>query len=117
MGPAISLTISTSEVAGVVELGRRFEGVEGVSEPTPLDARRALNAGLSPEDIKTGLELVTLVFESGTALLLFLKAMRDEKRARKWTGTVVVSDAGSGESLGRIGAETDDEALSRMTPK
>ena len=88
--------------------------MEGISEPSPLDAAAALKARLTAEDIKTALEIVTLLFKSGAALLVFLKALREEIRARR--SAVVVSDAISGKPLGRIEAGTADDALAHMAP-
>jgi hypothetical protein len=114
MGPAISLTTTSAEIAVIMKLAREAQGVEDVSEPSALDAGEALKAGLTPEDVKTALEIVTLVFKSAVALLAFLKAIREEMRARR--SVVAISDAASGKSLGRIEAGTPDDVLARLAP-
>jgi hypothetical protein len=112
MGPAVSLIATSEEIAAIVCLGRDAEGVEDVSEPSALDASRALNAGITAEDVKTALEIVTLIFKSGAALLVFLTALRAEIRSRG--GVVAVSDPVTGKPLGRIDARTADTALARL---
>ncbi len=111
---AFDLMGSQREIDAILALVQRHEGVEEVSEPTDLDASRALNAGLPHELIEEVLKFLTIMFTTGTAALAFLKALREELKARG--GVVAVSDPASGEPLGRIEAGTSDEALARMAP-
>jgi hypothetical protein len=101
-------------MAAIVKLAHGMQDVEDVSEPSPLDAAAALKAGLSAEDVETALEIVTLLFKSGAALLTFFKALREEMRARR--SVAIVSDAASGKPLGRIEAGTTDDILARIAP-
>jgi hypothetical protein len=115
MGPAICLTATTDEMAAIIAIAQGAQGVEDVSEPSALDATKALNAGLTPEEVKAAIEFITVIFQSGTALLMFLKALREEMRARG--SAVAVAEAATGQPLGRIDAGTSDEALTRMAPR
>jgi hypothetical protein len=114
MEPAITLTATSEEIAAILELARKAEGVDGVSEPAALDSSRALNAGLTAEDIKTALEMITIIFKTGAALFVFLKAVRDYAKTRG--GVVGVSDATGTKPLGRIEATSPDEAITRLLP-
>src|ERR1700730_4507840 len=99
MEPAISLTATSEEIAAILRLARDAEGVEGVSEPAALDSSRALNAGLTAEDVRTALEIITVIFKTGAALFVFLKAVRDYVKTRG--GVVGASDAPGPQSIGR----------------
>jgi len=112
MEQAISLTTTTDQMTEILKLARSAEGVEGISEPAVLDGSRALNAGLTPEDIRVGFEMATVIFKTGGALFVFLKAVRDYL---KTTGGVVgISDATGSKPLGRIDAMSRDETLPRL---
>jgi len=114
MEQAINITATAEQMAEILKLARNMEGVEGVSEPAALDGHRALNAGLTPEDIRAGLEVATLIFKAGGALFVFLKAVRDYLQTSG--GAVGVSDATSSKPLGRVDATSRDETLSRLLP-
>jgi hypothetical protein len=109
---AIDLTGSAEEIRAILAFVKQHPAVEETSEPTNLDASRALNVGipnLSPTEV---LEFLTLVFTTGKAALDFLKALREQLKAN---GTsVAVSESTSGKLLGRIEAGTSDAALARM---
>ena len=114
MEAAISLTATSEEIAAILKLAEDAKGVEGVSEPAALDSSRALNAGLTPEDVRAALEMLTVIFENGAALFAFLKSVRDYVQTSK--GVVGVSDAMGTKSLGRIEATSSDEAITRLVP-
>lgn len=112
METAIDLTGSSAEIEALVDLARRRGDIE-VSEPTALDASRALNAGLDPVTIGAVLTFITLVFKTGTAALEFLKAVREEMKARK--AAVAVTDSVTGRSLTVVKAATADAELEQAT--
>src|SRR5215467_8319020 len=109
MVSAVSLTVSSEAIAGIQELVKKSEGIEDMSEPSVLDASQALNAGLTPEDLKTGLEVINLIFVDGAALGAFLMALRTWMRSR--LGAISVSDAVSGKRIGRIDAVTEESTV------
>ena len=111
---AIDLMGTQQEIDVIIGLSQRLEGVEDVSEPSVLDASRALNAGLTPEMVEQVLQVITMVFSTGTAALQFLKELRAELKARG--GVVAVSEPASGKPLGRVEGGTADEALADLTP-
>ena len=123
MTTAIDLTSSHEEIELILALARHHEGVKKASEPTALDASSPLNAGFgaeifSPEIfelVRHTLEFVTVVFSSGTAALGFLKAVREQKKARGGL-PVAVHESASGKHLGRLEAGTEDEDLRRIVP-
>lgn len=77
-----------------------------------LDASRALNLGLTHDEIKNVLQVVTIIFKSSAAALAFYKMLREWARTRK--GAVGVSDIASGKILSRIEAKTEDTTLTSM---
>ena len=109
---ALDLTGSVEEIRAILALATQNSGVEQTSEPTTLDASRALNVGipnLSPTEV---LSFLTVVFTTGKAALDFLKVLREQLKAK---GTsVAVSESTSGKVLGRIEAGTSDAALTQM---
>jgi hypothetical protein len=114
MEPVISLTATSEEIAAILKLVQEAEGIEAVSDTAALDSSRALNAGLTAEDVRAGLEMITIVFQTGSALFVFLKAVRDYLKTRG--GVVGVSDATGAKPLGRIEATSPDEAITRLLP-
>ena len=110
MLPAIDLTGSQQEIEAILAWARQRPEVDQLSEPTSLDASRALNVGL-PE-VTVALTFLTLVFKTGTAALEFLKALREEMKNRG--GVVAVSDPASGKQLGRLESGTPDAALTQL---
>ena len=112
---AIDLTGSAEEIQAIVVFAKQHPAVEQTSEPTTLDASRALNVGipnLSPTEV---LSFLTLVFTTSKAALDFLKALR-EQLAKTKGGSLAVSDSASGKPLGRIAPGTSDAAIAHMTP-
>jgi hypothetical protein len=114
MGSPLDLIGTQDEIEAITRLAKGFDGVEAVSEPSMLDASKALNAGLTPDMIQTALTLVTLVFTTGSAALKFLKELRAELQAH---ATVTVSDSPTGKALGRVEVTTSDQALEKLLPK
>jgi hypothetical protein len=109
---AIDLTGSQEEIDAILAWAKQRPEVEEVSEPTSLDASRALNVGMpdvNPNDVLT---FITLVFQAGTASLVFLKALREELKARR--SMVAVSESASGKPLGLLEADTSDEKLENL---
>jgi hypothetical protein len=109
---AIDLTGSQEEIDAILAWVKQRPEVEEVSEPTSLDASQALNVGLpdvNPNDVLT---FITLIFQAGTASLAFLKALREELKARR--SMVAVSESASGKPLGRLEADTSDEKLEKL---
>jgi hypothetical protein len=107
----IDFTGSPEDIDAILALLKHQDGVEEVAEPTRLDASRALNVGL-PHDPITILHFITVVFQTGTAALVFYKALRDELRQRG--SAVAVSEPATGKSRGRIDAGTADETLNQL---
>lgn len=105
----LDLTGTQAEVAAILAAAGRSAGVEA-SEPTALDASRALNAGISPAEITAALQFVSLVFTTGTAILTFIKALREELQVHN-AGAVVVSDPGTGKPIGKVSAASTDAEL------
>src|SRR5262245_32377803 len=111
---AIDLTGTQQEIDAILTLVKQTPGVEETSEPTNLDASRALNVGL-PTDPVTLLKFITLVFTTGKAALEFLKALREQLKTQG--GAVAVSNAQNGQKLGQLKAETPDGEVSQMIPQ
>jgi hypothetical protein len=111
---AIDLTASQQEIDAILAWAKKRPEVEDASEPTSLDASRALNVGLPDVDPKAVLIFITLVFKAGKSALDFLKALREELKAR---GTAIaVSESASGKPLGRLEGGTPDESIKKMVP-
>jgi len=109
---AIDLTGSQQEIDAILAFAKQHKEVDEVSEPTNLDASRALNVGLpnvSPTEVLT---FLTLVFSTGKAALEFLKALREHLKAKG--GVIAVSDSATGKPLGRLEAGTSDAALKQL---
>src|SRR5690242_5182370 len=79
---AIDLTGSKDLITEITTLAKNDPTVEEVSEPTRLDAERALNFGLPGVGPKEIFEFLTLLFSTGKALFEFLKAVRDYLRKK-----------------------------------
>lgn len=108
----IRLAADQNEIEELIQLAAKTKDFEGASEPSTLSSSRALNAGLTAEDIKTAIEIATVAFKAGAALLVFLKALRDYLHARG--GTVGVSDPTTGKPIGKIDADTSDKDIETM---
>jgi hypothetical protein len=115
MSTAIDLTGSQQEIDAILTLAKQHSGVEEVSEPTNLDASRALNLGLPGVGPAEVLTFLTLVFTTGKAALEFLKALREQLKVKG--GAVAVSESVSGKALGRLEAGTSDKALTQLAPQ
>jgi hypothetical protein len=112
MPTAIDLTGSQKEIRAILALARERGEVEEVSEPTALDASRALNVGLPHVNPTEALEFISLVFTTGTTALAFFKNLRAFLKDR--SATVAASQTVSGQALGRIEAGTSDEDLEKI---
>jgi len=107
---AIDLTASQDQIEAILALARQHPDVEDVSEPTNLDASKALNVGLPHyTDIEAGLTFITIVFKTGSAGLMFYKALRAEMKRRN--EAIAVSDSATGTLKGKLSGETSDDAL------
>ena len=109
---AIDLAGSKEEIDAIFALATAHAKVEEVSEPTSLDASRALNVGLPHIDPTLALNFVTLVFSTGTAALAFFKELRGILKDQD--SGIAVSETTSGKSLGQIKPATSDEELEKM---
>jgi hypothetical protein len=109
---AIDLTGTQPQIDAIIAWAKQRPEVEETSEPTSLDASRALNVGLPDVDPATAVIFITLVFNAGTAALAFLKALREELQAQG--GVVIVSESASGNPLGRLEGGTSEEAIEKM---
>jgi hypothetical protein len=109
---AIDLTGSAEEIRAILAFAKTHPAVEQTSEPTSLDASRALNLGipnLGPTEV---LSFLTLVFTTGKAALDFLRALREQLKTKDTS--VAVSESTSGKLLGRVEAGTSDATLAHM---
>ena len=102
MGTTVRLAATPEEIAVILNLARTIDGFEDASEPSALDSSRALNAGLTPDDVKNALEIITLIFKTSSAGFVFLKALRDY--VQPGGRAIAVSDPTRGKPLGRIEA-------------
>jgi len=109
---AFDITGQNQEIVEILKLAQQRSDLAQASEPSTLDASRALNVGLpgvTPTEI---LSFLTLVFTTGKAALEFFKLLREQMNHR---GTqVVVSDAPTGKPVGLIAASTTDQALESL---
>ena len=112
MTTALDLTGSQQEIDEIYAFARDHSGVEAVSEPTNLDASRALNVGLphvSPTEVLT---FLTLVFTTSKAALEFLTALREQMKRKG--GAIAVSNSMTGNPLGKVEGGTSDADLSHL---
>lgn len=119
MGPkaehGLDLTGTVAATSAIQGAAKRVAGAEA-SEPSALDARRALNAGISPAEVTAALQFISLVFATATAMLTFVKALREELRVHQ-AGAVVVTDPDTGKPRGKVTADSSDAELERLLPK
>jgi hypothetical protein len=108
----IRLAADQKEIEEFIQLANKTDDFEGASEPSALDSNRALNAGLTADDVKTLFEIATIAFKTGKALFDFLKSLRDYLRARG--GSVGISDPARGKPIGKIDGGTDDKDIETM---
>jgi hypothetical protein len=106
---AIAVTASPDVIR---ELTEELAGADvSISEPLPPESPAdALDAPISGEELRQALEMVTLLFSTGTAGLVFAEKLRvvlgrgDGRAAR-------LDDARTGRRLGTADASTDPESL------
>ena len=110
---SLDVTGTAVQIQALLELAKRSPAVEA-SEPSNLDASRALNVGIDPVAIGGALTFITLVFKTATAALEFMKAAREEIKARK-AAALAVSDPVSGKALGKITADSSDDELTELS--
>jgi hypothetical protein len=108
----IDLTGSPEEIAAIVAWAKERGEVDEISEPTNLDASKALNVGLPHIDPTEALNFITLVFTTGTAALTFLKALRGV--LKKPESAVAVSSTITNQKLGQIESQTSDQVIEQM---
>lgn len=111
METTLDLTMSRTDIESVLSLVAQSDASD-VSEPSNLDASRALNCGLSPEMVKDAFVFVTVVFGTAKAALEFLKTLREYVKAKG--AAIGVAEAATGKSLGQVDASTQDATLARM---
>jgi hypothetical protein len=115
MKTAVDFTSSPDQIDAILAIAKNYEGVEEVSEPTALDASKALNAGITPEMIEGALTFITIVFQTGKAALDFLKSVREDLNSRGGP-PVVLAEPATGKQLGQVKGDTTDDALKRVLP-
>ncbi len=104
----LTLTADSQVVADLARLAK--EQGAGASEPEPLNAGAAFNAGMTPEEMRQALEVITLFFKAGAAMFGFLTAARAYLRGRNSPAVVAVRDS-DGVTRGRLSAATTDDDL------
>ena len=109
---AIDVTGAMSEIEAILKLAHEHDGVEDVSAPIILDASKALNAGLTMQEVGDVLSFITVVFKTGAAALAFLSVLRQEMKARK--AVVAVADSATGAARGKLSGDTADSVLQQM---
>jgi hypothetical protein len=107
---ALDLTGSPEEIEALIALAKEHHDLVEASEPMRLDASRAMNVGLV--EVGVVLTFITVVFKTGTAVLEFLKAARDNLKDRG--GTVALSESATGNALGQLKGTTPDQALTQI---
>ncbi|MEM9436109.1 MAG: hypothetical protein AAGA15_03640 [Pseudomonadota bacterium] len=108
MSKAIHLIADQAILAEALKRAAATPEVEAVSETSMLDPQQTLNAGINPEDIKLALEIATLIFKYGAAVLAFAVTLRDYLKEEESEEAVAMADPKSGETLIEITAETKD---------
>jgi hypothetical protein len=113
---AIDLTGPAGTIERVVALAKNHGDVNGVSEPTSLDASKALSMGLPHVDVETAkaiLEFITVVLNTGAAGFGFYSAIRDALKGQD--EVLAVSDSKTGTVRGHISGATTDVALRQLS--
>ena len=111
----LTLTAEPSVIGEAVGLAKGA-GAE-VSAPEAVSVPGALNAGISLEDLKTAIEVVTIILTTGKAAFEFLTAMRAYLRDRAPSATAALTDARSGRLAGRLRANSSDAELQDLVDK
>jgi hypothetical protein len=106
-----TITGETTLIADIARLATA-EGAK-VSEPEPLNLDGALNAGLTPEDIRQGVEVLTVLFQAGTGGIVFLTALRAFLRGKVPSAKVTIGD-GSGTVRGQLDTFTTDDQIEEL---
>ena len=100
----------------IIEEVHKLNAIEGVQVSKPVASDRAadpLDSPIGADEIKQLVEIVTAVAESGTAITLFLGALRNILKKRQDEG-LLVRDPVSGKELGRLTGETSQEDMARI---
>ena len=111
MENSLTLTAKSSVIVELAALARDHDVL--TSEPELLNMDGALNAGLTAEDARQALEVITLLFKAGASVLAFLTATRAFLRDRDTPAALTVRD-GDGRIKGRLDAHTPNEDLVRL---
>jgi hypothetical protein len=109
---AIDLSGASQEIEAILAWAKQRPEVEEASEPTSLDASRALNFGLPDLDPKTVMVFITLAFKAGKSALDFLKALQVYLKSRD--SAVAASDSATGKPLGRLDSGTSEADIAKM---
>jgi hypothetical protein len=110
---AVDLTAERIEIQEIHKLAKERPDLVNTSEPSNLDASRALNLGIpgmSPTEV---LSFLTLVFTTGKAALEFLKLLREQMKPAD--ARIAVTESATGRSLGHLESTTSDESLKQLT--
>ena len=108
----LTLTAEQTVIGEAVSLAKGA-GAE-VSEPEAASVSGALNAGISFEDVKTVIEVVTIILTTGKAAFEFLKAMRQYLRERAPNSVAALNNAQNGSLAGRVRADSSDAELQEL---
>jgi hypothetical protein len=111
----ISLVAEKAVIGRATSFATQAGGKASEPEAESLDG--ALNAGITVEDVRTALQIATLIFTFGKAALEFLKALRDHLRAEAPKSEAAVGNAADGVAAGVVRATTDDAELEAIATK
>jgi len=110
----VQLTITAEQTV----IGEAISIAEGtgaeVSEPEAASASGALNAGISFEDAKIVIEVVTIILTTGKLAFEFLSAMRTYLRERAPNSVAALTNAQNGRIAGRVRADSSDAELQNL---
>jgi hypothetical protein len=106
-----TITGETTLMADITRLAKA-EGAR-VSEPEPLNLDGALNAGLTLEEVRQGVEVLTVLFKAGIAGVAFLTALRAYLRGKLSSAKVTIGD-GSGQVRGQLDTSTTDDQIEEL---
>ena len=87
-------------------------------DPQPWESfADAADAPIGPQDIQTGLEIMTVALQTATALTAFVHALIDLKKKMDPHADVKVLDPKSGDTLLKLTHQTSDNEIQRSLTK